>query len=104
MTDTGGDYSNAEDPACVTDQRTQRGKKTEGNEHRGERTLRGKRKRRAYCIVLSSGAAHAVVGRLKGAIAPVLQAVPNVDGDGPGDGVEGHPLSLLGLLAVCGQP
>jgi len=45
-----------------------------------------------------------VVGGLERAITPVLQAVPNVDGDGPRDGVEGHPLGLLSLLAVCGQP
>ncbi|KAA6427804.1 MAG: hypothetical protein FRX49_02467 [Trebouxia sp. A1-2] len=45
-------------------------------------------------------AAHAVVGGLERPITPVLQAVPNVDGDGSRDGVEGHPLGLLCLLAT----
>ena len=55
-------------------------------------------------ILPSSGAAHTVVGGLQSPVAPVLQAVPNIDGYGPGDRVKGHPLGLLGLLAICCQP
>ena len=58
---------------------------------------------KAHCILARSRAADTVVSGLEGSIAPVLQAVPNVDGDCPRHWVERHPLGILCLLSVCCQ-
>ncbi len=50
---------------------------------------------KAYLIFILSGHPHSVKGRFQPAIAPVLQGIPNVDGDGPRDRVTGDPQPRL---------
>ncbi|KAA6428813.1 MAG: hypothetical protein FRX49_01688 [Trebouxia sp. A1-2] len=50
---------------------------------------------KAYLIFILSGHPHSVKGGFQPAVAPVLQGIPNVDGDGPSDRVTGDPQPRL---------